>query len=590
MFRSLCLAMVSLACLLVIAGPALSAEVTMRLRGSDMTLTGNLVSFDGNTYRIESELFGTVDLEIERFECIAGACSQTTDAPDAAAGPDFAIHGSSSIGWALMPKLIAAYAESIDARVNQHVDADAGESKIDLVDGVGIRLASVDLVAQGSNMAFPALAEARALIGMSSRSITEEERKLLPTVREYMLARDGLLVIVAPDNPISAISIDQFVAVLAGRVSDWADLGQAPGRINVYARNPESGMLETLKSAIAEPATLQVTPDAKLFGSDAELSAAVAVDPRGIGLTGFAHKGKAKALAISTECGLTYVPTVFDIKAEEYPLSRYMYLYASATPDGGHANELLSYALSARAQKKISEAGFITRSVVYRAFRKQGNRFINAFDLSNEEFNLPLMQQLIKDIGQLSRLSVTIRFEASSGTLDKKSQSTVRQLARVLSKDRMRGKKVLLLGFSDAAGGFDRNRELSRVRAREVRQQILRLSEGAVEADLLEAKGYGELLPVGCNDDPLGRAKNRRVEVWIEAPTAPQPKEATAPEPPAQPSVADAADPENRADEPENDAAEVPPAQDAPAAVEMSEERKTRFFEDYLEWRNNLEN
>jgi phosphate transport system substrate-binding protein len=27
--------------------------------------------------------------------------------------------------------------------------------------------------------------------------------------------------------------------------------------------------------------------------------------------------------------------------------------------------------------------------------------------------------------------------------------------------------------------------------------------------------GYGELAPVGCNESLLGRAINRRVEVWV---------------------------------------------------------------------------
>jgi outer membrane protein OmpA-like peptidoglycan-associated protein len=31
----------------------------------------------------------------------------------------------------------------------------------------------------------------------------------------------------------------------------------------------------------------------------------------------------------------------------------------------------------------------------------------------------------------------------------------------------------------------------------------------------IEVRGYGELMPVACNDSETGREKNRRVEIWL---------------------------------------------------------------------------
>ena len=47
--------------------------------------------------------------------------------------------------------------------------------------------------------------------------------------------------------------------------------------------------------------------------------------------------------------------------------------------------------------------------------------------------------------------------------------------------------------------------------------ECLRLAAELVQLspDLIVASGYGELMPVACNADEPGRAKNRRVEVWL---------------------------------------------------------------------------
>jgi phosphate transport system substrate-binding protein len=34
----------------------------------------------------------------------------------------------------------------------------------------------------------------------------------------------------------------------------------------------------------------------------------------------------------------------------------------------------------------------------------------------------------------------------------------------------------------------------------------------------LRPTSYGELLPLSCNEDEVGRERNRRVEVWLRLP------------------------------------------------------------------------
>jgi len=598
MHRYIRLAVLVLAALSATACPTLSEEATMRLRGSDLTFSGEVISFDGETYRLETQLFGKVNLDLRRFECISGACLSAATTPTAVVGPNFGIQGSSSVGNKLMPLLIAGYAESIGGSVNAPTKQLPEEFKVELLGSQGAKVASIDLITHGSSSAFSALAEGKVPIGMSSRPINNAEAELLPSVREHVLAYDALLVIVSPQNPISTISPESLASVFTGAITDWSELGQAPGKINVYARNEGSGALDTFRAVVLNSGVRPIARSAKRLSSDSEISDAVAQDPRGIGFTSFAYAGKAKSLSISAKCGITYSPSVFNAKAEEYPLSRHFFLYTSLKSNNGHASGLLDYALSTEAQRIISYGGFINRSFESLAFKNQGDRIVGSFDISSDNFNLGLMRQLIQEIGQLNRLSVTFRFRSGSFSLDHQSRKKVENLAAFLSGDQLRGKEILLLGFSDALGAFDQNRELSVVRAREVKQEIMRFSNGLVEESRIVVKGYGELLPVGCNDSPLGRARNRRVEVWLDASlapanqknmsTAPSQQEEPAASPAPQQSVVTA--PAPQAAEP----ALAPAPQAAPAnnqnSFELTDDRKKQLFQEFLDWRGSAPN
>ena len=78
--------------------------------------------------------------------------------------------------------------------------------------------------------------------------------------------------------------------------------------------------------------------------------------------------------------------------------------------------------------------------------------------------------------------------------------------------------KVKIVGYTDAKGSEEYNRELSDKRAASVREYFV--SQG-VDGSRLSSEGRGESDPIAPNttpagkDNPLGRAQNRRVEVHI---------------------------------------------------------------------------
>jgi outer membrane protein OmpA-like peptidoglycan-associated protein len=74
---------------------------------------------------------------------------------------------------------------------------------------------------------------------------------------------------------------------------------------------------------------------------------------------------------------------------------------------------------------------------------------------------------------------------------------------------RGRKRRIVLAGFSDSLGSPELNRALSLSRAQAVAARLKGLPIAGVV-------GLGPQFPVACEGSAEGRARNRRVEIWLE--------------------------------------------------------------------------
>jgi phosphate transport system substrate-binding protein len=509
------------------AGSVLGDTVTLKHADGGLKMRGELISFDGKNYVIESDVLGRITLPSSNFVCEGQGCPQTTAAlgtePPTASLVN--IRGASTIGARLMPSLLRRYAASIQKEVKQ-VGDDGGDLRLDLQDSSGTSVATIDLKRRGSDTAFPALASREAQIGMSDRPITDQEIGALAKAgfpdmnrakHEHVIGLDGIVVMTSLRNFVTSLSIEHISMIFAGEIQDWSALGLPAGKINVYLPNDKSGTLTTFVSLVLKPYKRSISPDAKRFESNAELARAVAADRGSIGIGSFAELGIAKGLAIKDSCGLVHQPTEFSVKANEYPLSRNLYLYTTDTSDPLVAN-FIRFAASPEAHPTLSDVGFIDHSLVALPYAEQSDRIANSLNAAPEDFNMELMRRLIDDFRNGERLSATLRFEPGSVRLDSGSVQNLLRLLQYLENNNVGSQQILLAGFTDTSGAFDQNRSLSFLRANAVRDGLLAASNGSLKPEQIIAKGYSELMPVACNDTEMGRERNRRVEVWITRP------------------------------------------------------------------------
>ena len=529
MSRGMTWSVAGAALLAVFSGlPATAAEVTLRMKGGDFSVSGDLKAFDGSKYTIVSKSFGSMSLDANRFDCDGASCPRAGQTvalaqPVGTVGK-IALAGSNTIGGQLMPALVQAYAQTQGLKTTRVAGASTEELVLKVIDARGSEVGAVDLKRHGSGTSFKAMAAKAADIGMSSRQIKTEEVQALSAAglgnmrapsHEHVLGLDGLAVLVATSNPAVSLSLDQIAKIFAGQITNWSEVGLPAAQIQVYSPSANNGTFDTFDDLVLKPRSLKLTETAKRFESHAEQSDNVAADKFGIGFASIAYVRNTKPINLEASCGLITRPSTFAMKTEEYPLARRLYLYTAGTPTKPFAKGLLDFALSPAAQPIVRENDFVDQSPEGLDFQSQTARIAYALNAAGADFDLNLMKQLIADFKPAQRLTSTFRFDTASFALDTKALADIGRLRALLETPEYRGKTVMVAGFADGVGRFDTNLLLAQKRAATVLAAIQRAAGNPIQAQLV-TKGYSQLAPVTCNDTPEGRAYNRRVEIWVK--------------------------------------------------------------------------
>lgn len=118
--------------------------------------------------------------------------------------------------------------------------------------------------------------------------------------------------------------------------------------------------------------------------------------------------------------------------------------------------------------------------------------------------------EMAKAIDAQGRIALYgILFDFDQATLKPESAAVLVEIARLLRSTA--GLKLLVVGHTDNAGGYDYNRDLSQRRAEAVVDRLVR--DYGVNPGRLFPVGVSYAAPVATNQTEEGRAQNRRVEL-----------------------------------------------------------------------------
>ena len=130
----------------------------------------------------------------------------------------------------------------------------------------------------GSTAGVVAADTGAAEVGMCSRELKKDEAKRL---RAIVVARDAMVLIVHPNNPVSDISIEQVRKVYAGDVRRWSEFGGPDRRLTVITREEGSGTRGAFEELVMNKR--RIHSSALVQDSMGAVRQMVSADPAGIG-------------------------------------------------------------------------------------------------------------------------------------------------------------------------------------------------------------------------------------------------------------------------------------------------------------------
>lgn len=220
---------------------------------------------------------------------------------------------------------------------------------------------TVQVTGGGSGTGIAALINGTTDIAESSRPMKDSEKAEVKTKRgkdvlELPVAVDGLAVYVHATNPVTELSLQQLKAIYTGAAKNWKQVGGRDERIILYSRENNSGTYVYFKEHVLENSDYY--PTAQTLPGTAAVINAVAKDPRGIGYGGIAYAKSVKAIRVKKDANSPGVePTMENVMAARYPISRHLYWYLAGQP-AGDLQKLVSWAVSSEGQQLVEKVGY----------------------------------------------------------------------------------------------------------------------------------------------------------------------------------------------------------------------------------------
>jgi phosphate transport system substrate-binding protein len=498
-------------CLAVLAVESAAAQdVTLVAREGGIVLSGTLQGYDGEFYRIATA-YGTLTVDGQGVICEGPAC------PDLVAPKALIRVVGASDAAPLLPALMRAFAET-RGLVYEPAPGDGFAARI-LDPETRKDLAEVSFQPMSPEAATAAVTSGAADLKLAFRSE--------PGLGTHAVAMDAMVAIVAPDNPTPEISTVELARVLSGEVTNWAEIGGPDMPVVLHGLAPGTDLQQALADRLGQAGAAVIQhPDL------AALARAVARDPWAIAISGRSAIVPARRMPLTDSCGFPLLPTTLAIKAGDYPLALPVTLLAAKRRLPLLTREFLSFLRTPAAGEAAAAAGFIDRSASRQPMTADGLRLINAIRGAGEDVTLDDLKRLAGIMDGADRVSFTFRFEDGSSTLDAVSQDSLADLAQLIAAGQFRNEKLVLAGFSDGSGAAEANLALSVDRAARVAQELAAIAPDLSPAQMPLVEGFGEALPMACDETAIGRQLNRRVELWVVpdfAPTGTAPLLAPAP-------------------------------------------------------------
>jgi phosphate transport system substrate-binding protein len=224
-----------------------------------------------------------------------------------------------------------------------------------------------------SREAVTALFSGTAALAAISRELGPEERSAAVRggleLEGYRFARDALVAVVNPENPVENLAVEDLRRIYDGRLASWAQVGGRNQEVVPVIQPVKSDVTDFFVQEVmdGEPMRARAVYEA----SDSGVVGRVAREAGAVGYVTLAWADRgARSLRLGALTGLPYwKPDPEAVYRGQYPLVRFYNLYVRATGPR-LANGFITFVTSHEGQKIVHEAGLVPTTVPVRFVRR----------------------------------------------------------------------------------------------------------------------------------------------------------------------------------------------------------------------------
>ena len=211
----------------------------------------------------------------------------------------------------------------------------------------------IDIQGGGSSAGITAAETGAADIGMSSRWLKRTEENLW----SVEIAKDGLAIIINPNNPVTDLSLEQVRDIYSAVITDWSQLGGKQARIHIIAREEGSGTRSAFEEMVmgSGDSAQRITPRAIVQNSNGAVRQLVAGDPSSIG---FISLGLVDNTVKAVKLGGVEASRE-NVMNRSYTLFRPFLFVSKSIPPTGLSMEFIEFILSPKGKELMTQEGLI---------------------------------------------------------------------------------------------------------------------------------------------------------------------------------------------------------------------------------------
>ena len=219
---------------------------------------------------------------------------------------------------------------------------------------------SIQVTGGGSGVGVSALINGSTDICNSSRKMSQTEiDKLKARYKtlgiEIPCAKDGITVYLHPTNKVKELTIKQLSDIYSGRITNWKSVGGVDAEIKLYGRENSSGTYVFFKDNVVKA---DYAANCQTLPGTAAVVNAVKKDINGIGYGGAAYSTGIEICKVKKDAkSIAYAATAETIKSNQYPITRYLYMYVRNRPSGA-IKTYIDWILSSEGQALVTQVGY----------------------------------------------------------------------------------------------------------------------------------------------------------------------------------------------------------------------------------------